>query len=120
MSIQSINSATGEVLENFSETTSAEIARILESGYLAFEQWRHRPFPERAKRMLQAAQILRNGKEKYARTMALEMGKPLVQVSLKCPMCRAVRCRLKRYSAKPDFRRTFFARSSWARRHYRR
>ena len=63
MSIQSINSATGEVLENFSETTSAEIARILESGYLAFEQWRHRPFPERAKRMLQAAQILRNGKK---------------------------------------------------------
>ena len=48
MSIQSINSATGEVLENFSETTSAEIERILESGYLTFEQWRHRPFPERS------------------------------------------------------------------------
>jgi succinate-semialdehyde dehydrogenase/glutarate-semialdehyde dehydrogenase len=87
MSIQSINSATGEVLENFSETTSAEIERILESGYLTFEQWRHRPFPERSKRMRQAAQILRNGKEKYARMVALEMGKPIVQGESEVEKC---------------------------------
>jgi succinate-semialdehyde dehydrogenase/glutarate-semialdehyde dehydrogenase len=74
-------------LENFSRTTSAEIEKILESSYLTFEQWRHRPFPERAKRMRQAAQILRNGKEKYARTMALEMGKPIIQGESEVEKC---------------------------------
>jgi len=87
MSIQSINPATGEVLENFPETTSAEIERILQSTDATFEQWRRRPFPERAKRMQQAAQVLRNGKEKYARTMALEMGKPIVQGEAEVEKC---------------------------------
>ena len=87
MSIQSINPATGEVLENFPETTSAEIERIFQSADVTFEQWRRRPFPERAKRMWQAAQVLRNGKEKYARTMALEMGKPIVQGEAEVEKC---------------------------------
>src|SRR5258705_6526013 len=87
MSIQSINPATGEVLENFPETTSAEIERILQSADATFEQWRRRPFPERAKRMRQAAQVLRNGKEKYARTMALEMGKPIGQGEAEVEKC---------------------------------
>jgi succinate-semialdehyde dehydrogenase/glutarate-semialdehyde dehydrogenase len=87
MSIQSINPATGEVLENFPETTSAEIERIFQSADATFEQWRRRPFPERAKRMQQAAQVLRNGKEKYARTMALEMGKPIVQGEAEVEKC---------------------------------
>src|SRR5258705_3831156 len=87
MSIQSINPATGELLENFPETTSAVIERILESAYVTFEQWRRRPFPERGKRMRQAAQVLRNGKEKYARTMALEMGKPIVQGEAEVEKC---------------------------------
>src|SRR5258705_9818258 len=87
MSIQSINPATGELLENFPETTSAVIERILESAYVTFEQWRRRPFPERGKRMRQAAQVLRNGKEKYARTMALEMGKPIGQGEAEVEKC---------------------------------
>jgi succinate-semialdehyde dehydrogenase/glutarate-semialdehyde dehydrogenase len=87
MSIQSINPATGELLENFPETTSAEIELILQSAYVTFEQWRRRPFPERAKRMRQAAHILRNGKEKYARTMALEMGKPIGQGEAEVEKC---------------------------------
>jgi succinate-semialdehyde dehydrogenase/glutarate-semialdehyde dehydrogenase len=74
-------------LENFSETTSAEIEQILESAYATFEHWRRRPFPERAKRMRQAAHVLRNGKEKYARTMALEMGKPIGQGEAEVEKC---------------------------------
>ena len=37
--------------------------------------------------MQQAAQILREGKEKYARTMALEMGKPIVQGEAEVEKC---------------------------------
>jgi succinate-semialdehyde dehydrogenase/glutarate-semialdehyde dehydrogenase len=37
--------------------------------------------------MRQAAQVLRNGKGKYARTMALEMGKPIVQGEAEVEKC---------------------------------
>jgi succinate-semialdehyde dehydrogenase/glutarate-semialdehyde dehydrogenase len=79
MTIQSINPAMGEVLENFSETTGGEIDGILEAAFTAFLEWRRRPYMERAKRMREAGRILREGRAKYARTMALEMGKPIVQ-----------------------------------------
>jgi acyl-CoA reductase-like NAD-dependent aldehyde dehydrogenase len=47
----------------------------------------HRPFAERAQKMRQAAAVLRAGKEKYARTMALEMGKPIVQGEAEAEKC---------------------------------
>jgi succinate-semialdehyde dehydrogenase/glutarate-semialdehyde dehydrogenase len=85
--IQSINPATGEVLERFQQTTAGELDRILDSAYAAFLDWRHRPFTERAERMRNAARILRAGQEKYARTMALEMGKPIVQGEAEVEKC---------------------------------
>ena len=79
MTIQSINPATGEVLENFSEMTASKIEGILEATYQTFLQWRGSSFAERAKHMREAGRILRDGEAKFARTMALEMGKPIVQ-----------------------------------------
>ena len=87
MNIQSINPATGEVLETFEEMSTSEIDRILEANYTTFSEWRNRPFADRAKKMRQAARILRVGKEKYARTMALEMGKPIVQGEAEVEKC---------------------------------
>jgi succinate-semialdehyde dehydrogenase / glutarate-semialdehyde dehydrogenase len=87
MNIQSINPATGEVLENFQEMSTSEIDGILEAAETTFREWRKRPFVERTKRMRQAAALLRAGKEKYARTMALEMGKPIVQGEAEVEKC---------------------------------
>jgi succinate-semialdehyde dehydrogenase/glutarate-semialdehyde dehydrogenase len=87
MSIQSINPATGEVLENFQETSMSEIDEILEAAETTFHEWRHRPFAERTQKMRQAAALLRAGKEKYARTMSLEMGKPIVQGEAEAEKC---------------------------------
>ncbi|MDP2657534.1 MAG: NAD-dependent succinate-semialdehyde dehydrogenase [Candidatus Deferrimicrobium sp.] len=87
MGIQSTNPATGEVLERFQQTTAGEIDKILDSAYAAFLDWRHRPFTERAERMRNAARILRAGQESYARTMALEMGKPIVQGEAEVDKC---------------------------------
>jgi succinate-semialdehyde dehydrogenase / glutarate-semialdehyde dehydrogenase len=89
VSIQSINPATGDVLENFQEATAGEIDGILQAAYATFLEWRHRPFAERAKKMREAGRILRAGKEKYARTMALEMGKPIVQGEAEAEKCAA-------------------------------
>ncbi|HEY2986691.1 MAG TPA: NAD-dependent succinate-semialdehyde dehydrogenase [Candidatus Binatia bacterium] len=87
MSIQSINPATGEVLETFEETKASEIDRILEAADRIFRDWRARSFAQRAEKMRQAARILRSGKEKHARTMALEMGKPIAQGEAEAEKC---------------------------------
>jgi succinate-semialdehyde dehydrogenase / glutarate-semialdehyde dehydrogenase len=87
MSIQSINPVTGEVLETFPEAGSGEIEQILEAAHKTFGEWRRSSFVERAKHMHEAARILRDKKETYARTMALEMGKPIVQGEAEAEKC---------------------------------
>src|SRR3989442_11324593 len=79
MSIQSINPATGEILESFKETSGQELDRILTGAHAAFLQWREVPFPGRGPRMGEAAQNLRTRRGEYAPTMTLQMGKPVVQ-----------------------------------------
>src|SRR5262245_64950947 len=78
-SIQSINPATGKPLETFKETTPQELDRLLDTAQTAFHEWRTVPFAVRAQSMRKAAALLRARKAEYARTMALEMGKPVVQ-----------------------------------------
>ena len=91
MSIQSINPATGETLETFTETSAVEIERILATAHAAFLAWRDVPFATRAQHMTKAAGLLRGRKSEYARTMALEMGKPLAQGEAEVDKC-AVTC----------------------------
>jgi succinate-semialdehyde dehydrogenase / glutarate-semialdehyde dehydrogenase len=79
MNLQSINPATGDVLETFPETTAKELDAILARADAASRAWRRRPIAERAERLRAAARILRERKAAAARTMALEMGKPLAQ-----------------------------------------
>src|SRR5256886_6428409 len=87
MNIQSINPATGEILESFKETSGQELDRIRMGARAAFLQWREVPFARRAQRMREAAQILRTRRAEYARTMALEMGKPIVQGEAEVDKC---------------------------------
>jgi succinate-semialdehyde dehydrogenase / glutarate-semialdehyde dehydrogenase len=79
MAIQSINPATGEALERFEETSPADIDRALTRSHSAYLDWRRVPFARRAELMRKAAAILREDKNRFARTMALEMGKPIAQ-----------------------------------------
>jgi len=87
MSIQSINPASNEPLDTFPETTSTELERVLATGHAAFLEWRTRPFGERAGRMREAARVLRARKGEFARTMTLEMGKPITQGEAEVDKC---------------------------------
>ena len=87
MSLQSINPATGDVLETFEETSPDVLDRILERADAASRDWRRRPVSERAERLRAAARLLRERKGAYARTMALEMGKPLAQGAGEAEKC---------------------------------
>src|SRR5437773_10643213 len=87
MSVRSINPATGEVLETFQETAADELARILAGADAASREWCRTPAAERAERLRAAARVLRERKDTYARTMALEMGKPLAQGVAEAEKC---------------------------------
>jgi len=79
VTFQSVNPTTGEVLDTFEETVPDALTRILERATAASRDWRRRPVAERAERLRAAGRLLRERKDTYARTMALEMGKPLAQ-----------------------------------------
>jgi succinate-semialdehyde dehydrogenase / glutarate-semialdehyde dehydrogenase len=77
MAIQSINPTTGELLEEFAEWTTEETAAVIDQVAAAWKNWRETSFAERAALMRRAAAELRSHQDEYARTMSLEMGKPI-------------------------------------------
>src|SRR5881396_4156196 len=87
MAIASINPTTGEVLETFPETSGAELERILGRAVAAFRDWSRCPVDARTGPLGEAARLLRERKHRYARTMALEMGKPLAQGEAEAEKC---------------------------------
>src|SRR2546430_3780468 len=87
MSIQSVNPATGDVLETFKETSREDLDRILAAAHAAFLEWRTAPFATRAERMREGAGVLRTGRAEYARRMPLERGKPIVQAEAEVDKC---------------------------------
>ena len=88
--VQSINPATGDVVESFAETSRRELEGILDQSDRAFQDWRRRPWSERSRLLRVAAGVLRNQKSSYARAMALEMGKPLAQGEAEAEKCATV------------------------------
>src|SRR5437667_11799613 len=87
MTIATINPATGEQLETFPETSGAELDRILARAIAAFYDWSRCPVAARTGPLGEAARLLRERKHRYARTMALEMGKPLAQGEAEAEKC---------------------------------
>ena len=79
MAIQSINPSTEELIKTFNEFSKDQIITEIEKSYKAFLQWRDTTFTFRKKLMQNAAKVLKEKKEKYSRTMTLEMGKPIKQ-----------------------------------------
>ena len=75
--IATVNPATGETVETFTAHTGAEVEQKLRRAVEAFEQHRRRSFEERARLLVQVAGLLERHEDRYARLMALEMGKPL-------------------------------------------
>lgn len=77
MSIEVLNPATGERVREYPELTPAETAAAVEQCHAAYLDWRATDFEHRAQLMRQAAVVLRERQDEYARLMAVEMGKPV-------------------------------------------
>src|SRR6516164_9100140 len=92
MAIQTVNPATGEVVKTFESLSDGQLEVKLQRAADTFSSYRHTPFAERARLMLNAAAILEKEKENYARVMTTEMGKTFrsaVDEAAKCAwVCR--------------------------------
>lgn len=77
MAIVSINPATGQKIRSYEEMTPATVADTIGAAHETYLAWRRTSFDDRARPMRQAAKLLRDRAGDCARTMALEMGKPL-------------------------------------------
>jgi succinate-semialdehyde dehydrogenase/glutarate-semialdehyde dehydrogenase len=87
MTFQSINPTTGAVLETFEATTPAALDAVLARAAATWRDWRRQPYAARAALLREAGRLLRERKSRYARTMALEMGKPLPQGEAEAEKC---------------------------------
>jgi succinate-semialdehyde dehydrogenase/glutarate-semialdehyde dehydrogenase len=76
MPIATINPSTGETVRTFAAQTDAEVDARLARAADAFRHYRTTSFAERAELMRRAADVLDAGRERFARLMVLEMGKP--------------------------------------------
>jgi acyl-CoA reductase-like NAD-dependent aldehyde dehydrogenase len=85
--IESINPATEEVLARFDPSSERQVQDALEAAHSAFLDWRHARMDERARRMREAAVVLRKDAERYARLITLEMGKPITEAKAEIEKC---------------------------------
>jgi len=85
--ITSINPATGETLATFAEHGPGEVEAALQEAATAQRKWAATPIAERVKVLAAAAGILRSNKEKYARLITAEMGKPIVEAEAEIEKC---------------------------------
>ncbi|MFT7433076.1 MAG: succinate-semialdehyde dehydrogenase/glutarate-semialdehyde dehydrogenase [Alphaproteobacteria bacterium] len=73
--MKSINPATGEMIKEYVVMSDKEASTIVDMAHLDFLDWRKSNFDTRSKLMHEAANVLHNNKEKYAKLMTKEMGK---------------------------------------------
>ena len=90
--VQSINPATGEVIESFPPLTAPGLETALARAADRFRSWRRVPLDERAELMSRAADVLEARHATYARDITLEMGKPIAQAEAEVKKCASV-CR---------------------------
>jgi alpha-ketoglutaric semialdehyde dehydrogenase len=71
----SLNPSTGELIEQFTRSTAADVDRAVQTAKAAWEDWRLVPAPERGNILFRFAQILEREKPSLSDLMTREMGK---------------------------------------------
>jgi succinate-semialdehyde dehydrogenase/glutarate-semialdehyde dehydrogenase len=85
--MESRNPATGELIATLEEHSPAEVAARLAGARAAFPAWRDLEFDARARHFRAAAAHLRAERNRYARLVTEEMGKPIAQAEAELEKC---------------------------------
>ena len=103
MSLDTVNPATGAIVESFTAHDAREVDERLRRADAASREWRRTPLAQRAAVVSRAAEILESEKEHFGRLMTLEMGKPLraaIEEAAKCATaCRYYAINASRFLA---------------------
>jgi succinate-semialdehyde dehydrogenase/glutarate-semialdehyde dehydrogenase len=77
--MQSINPATERVIEQYDEDGKKSVHEKIKIGKDRYESWSSKKLQEREQLLSNAADVLDENKQKYAKIMTREMGKPIEQ-----------------------------------------
>jgi succinate-semialdehyde dehydrogenase/glutarate-semialdehyde dehydrogenase len=75
MPFATTNPATGQIEKTFDTHTPAEVEALLQRAVVAFGEYRHTTFAERARHLITAAELLEGEVPDVARILTTEMGK---------------------------------------------
>ena len=84
---KSVNPADGSTIAEIDVFTRDELESALQQAAQAAPHWRRQAFEERCRLLRQAAVVLRDNAEDFARMMTLEMGKPVREARAEIEKC---------------------------------
>ncbi|MFI5481408.1 NADP-dependent succinic semialdehyde dehydrogenase [Streptomyces rubiginosohelvolus] len=87
MPIATVNPANGELIRSFDALGDEETERRITAAAETFRQYRTTPFEQRAAWLNRAADLLDEDRDTIARTMTLEMGKPITAARAEAAKC---------------------------------
>ncbi|MGK5630411.1 NADP-dependent succinic semialdehyde dehydrogenase [Streptomyces sp. URMC 123] len=87
MPIATVNPATGETLRTFQPLDADAVEERLARAHRAFQEYRTTGFDERAELLRRAADLLERDRDEIARTITIEMGKPLGAARAEAAKC---------------------------------
>lgn len=87
MPIATTNPATGETVETFDALDGKEIEERLATAQSAYDHYRTTSFAHRQQLLRESARLLEEEQDAVARTMTLEMGKPLAAARAEAAKC---------------------------------
>ncbi|MHC3381526.1 NAD-dependent succinate-semialdehyde dehydrogenase [Haloarcula sp. H-GB5] len=85
--MEAVNPATGERLDVYDPDDDEAVERKLDRATSTFEDWRDVPLCEREQLLVNAGEVLRENKQRYAELMTREMGKPITQAVAEVEKC---------------------------------
>src|ERR671938_506966 len=85
--IESINPATGKVIESYNNETPEIVSKKVKAAREAFGKWKKLEIAERAEYMRRLGRVMRKNREEYAKTVTEEMGKPIRQSLAEIEKC---------------------------------
>ena len=90
MSIETINPATGQVIQTYTEMPPEKVKSIVEKVHASHSTWRHTPAPVFKSNLLRLKDLLTERAEDYAKIITLEMGKPITAARVEVTKCIAL------------------------------
>jgi succinate-semialdehyde dehydrogenase/glutarate-semialdehyde dehydrogenase len=77
--MKAINPHNNKIIEEFRSFTDDEVNEAIERSYKAFQTWKKTSLAERKQLLKNLAEVLEKHSEEYAKVIALEMGKPILE-----------------------------------------